>query len=177
MNDNYVFLNSFLVFAFLVLIFSIVFFGGAVDIRTTVIILFLLSCLAYFFFYKGNLFQKLLFVSSVGFLLGFTTFFGDLFFNNYSTYVLVLNWFFIWLISKKSSNMDKITAKNQILSIVFVLYLIFSLILILSHDIYNTILGAPLEIILCIPVIVSLILSIFFMITTLDELSRIMDNV
>lgn len=180
MNDRYVFLNFLLVFGLLTLIFSAVFLRGIVCILS-LIVLFLALLLAYFFFYKGSFFQRVLFLLSICFLLVFISLFNGVFFDSYSVFILVLNWFFIGLISKVSSNVSNVTAKNQTFSMIFVLYLIFNFIIIFSlpdNGMYRPFPydNNPLESYLpFIPLFVSLILSIVFVITTLskDEINKL----
>lgn len=160
MNDRYVFLNFSLIFGLLTLIFSALFLRGIVDILSMIALFLALS---------------LAFVLSICSLLIFMSLFNGVFFDKYSVFLLVLNWFFIGLISKMSSNDDKFIAKNQSFSIIFALYLIFNFILIFSfpdngtyHPLSTTYYHIPLEMYFYfVPLFVSLILSIIFVITTL----------
>jgi len=171
MDDRYIFLNFLLICCFLLIILSAIFFIDEVDI-VNIFVLVVLSFLGCFFFYKGSFFQKFLFVLSVLFLLAFISIVNVWFFESYSPYVIVLNWCFIWLISKKSSNFDYIIAKNGMFSIFVVFYLIFNCILVLPADVLDIIINEPSEInLFSIPLVISLILSIFFVITTLVNYS------
>jgi len=175
MDEKYVFLNFSLILGLLTLIFSAVFLKGIVD-TLSLIALFLALLLAYFFFYKCSFFQKALFVLSICSLLVFMSLFNGVFFDSYSVFIFVINWFFIGLISKVSSNINKITAKNQTFSIIFILYLILNFIIMFSSSgnerYYSYAYGyyPPLEMYFpFVPLIISLILSIVFVITTLNK--------
>ena len=134
MDEKIVFLDIVIFLTFLTMILSYMFFYGLIDIYI-IFALLLVYVPTYAFFYKVRIFQKILFILSICFFIALMVIYPSVLFDNvYNPFIIILNWYFIWLIFKDSGIFNEIIGKSQTGLALFILYLVFNLIFVFSPN-------------------------------------------